>query len=148
MGSDPVASSTQRRATVADARACAEIVSGWLEATAWLKDVPDLETLVGIFETGIPMREIWVIGDPVAAYMSIEAEISLIHGFYTRHPGSGAGKTLMDHAKSRRDYLQLWTHEPNTPSHRFYHREGFAVVERKPEGRGDGVPELRMEWHR
>ena len=43
--------------------------------------------------------------------------------------------------------MQLWTHEANVQAHRFYHREGFETVERKAEGRGEGVPELRMEWH-
>ena len=57
------------------------------------------------------------------------------------------GKRLVDHVKTGRDRVQLWTHEPNAAAHRFYHREGFKTVERRAEGRGDGVPELRMEWH-
>lgn len=137
-----------RRATVADARGCAAVVHGWITATDWMPDGPGLEALETLFETGIPKRDLWVIGNPVAGYLSLEDETSLIHGLYTATPGQGVGKILMDQVKQGRETLQLWTHEPNKAAHRFYHREGFEVVERKPEGRGDGVAELRMEWHR
>ncbi|MGR3468409.1 MAG: GNAT family N-acetyltransferase [Shimia sp.] len=137
-----------RAATVADAPACARIVSDWLLATPWLTDGPGYETLCGVMAEGIPKREFWVIGAPVVGYMSIDAEIAHIHGFYCAQPGRGHGRALLDHAKAGRDFLQLWTHAPNAAAHRFYHREGFVTVERREEGRGDGVPELRMEWRR
>jgi len=91
------------------------------------------------------MREFWVIGDPVAGYLSFDREKDLIAGLYTAHPGSGAGKALVDAAKAGRRFVQLWTHEANTRAHRFYHREGFKTVARNPKG-DDGIPELRMEW--
>jgi hypothetical protein len=112
---------TPRRATPQDAPACAGIVLGWLTRTAWMKNVPDVADLTEMMAKGTPMREFWVIGDPVAGYLSVE---------------------------DGRDYLQLWTHGPNTDAHRYYHREGSVTVEEKPEGRGDGLPELRMEWRR
>ncbi len=92
------------------------------------------------------MRELWVIGAPVAGYLSFDVEDRLIAGLYTALPGSGHGKALVDAVKEGRDFIHLWTHEPNVQAHRFYHREGFVTVERNAEGRGDGVPELRMEW--
>ena len=137
-----------RRATTSDAAGCAVIVHGWITSTAWMPDAPDLGVLVGVFEKGVTIRELWVIGDPVEGYLSLDAAEDLIHGFYTATPGSGHGKVLLDKVKEGRDYLQLWTHEPNTSAHRFYQREGFQIVERKAEGRGDGIPELRMEWRR
>lgn len=137
-----------RAATPDDASACARIVSDWLTQTAWMKNVPDLDELTEMMVNGIPMREFWVIGDPVVGYLSLEEGINHIHGLYVAERGQGHGKALVDAAKDRRDYLQLWTHGPNTDAHRFYHREGFVTVEEKPEGRGDGLPELRMEWRR
>lgn len=139
---------TLRRATLEDAPACAGIVSGWLIQTPWMQNVPDLVELNEMMTKGIPMREFWVIGDPVAGYLSLEDGINHIHGLYVATPGQGLGKALVDRVKDGRDYLQLWTHGPNTAAHRFYHREGFVTVEEKPEGRGDGLPELRMEWRR
>ncbi|MGR3491247.1 MAG: GNAT family N-acetyltransferase [Shimia sp.] len=136
-----------RRASVEDAAACAGIVHNWLESKDWLES-PGLSALTDLMTAGIPRREFWVIGAPAEGYMSIDPAEALIHGFYVARPGIGHGKALMDYAKAGRDYLQLWTHEANTAAHRFYHREGFMTVERKAEGRGDGVPELRMEWRR
>lgn len=136
-----------RLASVSDAAACAAIVKAWLDGTGWIAtEQPSQDELTVMIAKGIPMREFWVIGDPVAGYLSFNEGESLIAGLYTAEPGSGAGKALVDRVKKGRDYLHLWTHEPNTAAHRFYRREGFEIVERKPEGRGDGVPELRMEW--
>ncbi len=138
-----------RLAVVADAGACAAIVRHWLDATHWMPGGgPSLQELTVAIAEGIPKREFWVIGDPVAGYLSFEVEVSHIHGLYTAQPGLGLGKLLVDRVKEGRDFVQLWTHEPNTAAHRFYHREGFVTVERKAEGRDEGVPELRMEWRR
>ena len=137
-----------RRATTADAHDCAAIVSTWLFRTDWMANAPDLEELTEIMTKGIPMREFWVIGAPVQGYLSLEAEKNHIHGLYVAEQGRGLGKALVDKVKEGREYLQLYTHMPNTAAHRFYEREGFRTVEELPEGRGDGVGELRMEWHR
>jgi len=135
-----------RLACVEDAPACAAIVSRWLMQTAWLPAQPAEADLSEMIAQGIPMRELWVIGAPVAGYLSFDVEDRLIAGLYTALPGSGHGKALVDAVKEGRDFIHLWTHEPNVQAHRFYHREGFVTVERNAEGRGDGVPELRMEW--
>ena len=137
-----------RRAVADDAQACAAIVSNWVSRTRWMVNVPDLAELTGILREGIPMREFWVIGEPVQGYVSLEVEKSHIHGLYVSRQGRGLGKALVDKVKEGRDFLQLYTHIPNEAAHRFYHREGFETVEALPEGRGDGVGELRMEWHR
>ena len=140
---------TPRRAEVADAAACAGIVRGWLDGLDWMPGGgPSLEQLTEAIAAGIPQREFWVIGDPVAGYLSFNREEELIGGLYTAAPGSGHGKALVDRVKEGRDFVQLWTHEANEAAHRFYHREGFVTVERKAEGRGEGIPELRMEWRR
>lgn len=139
---------TLRPARVEDAAACAAIVRGWLDGLDWMpEDGPSAQTLTEIIAEGIPQREFWVIGDPVRGYLSFKEDEKLIAGLYTSQPGSGAGKSLVDRVKEGRDFLQLWTHEPNRAAQRFYHREGFQTVERSAEGRGEGVPELRMEWH-
>ncbi|MFC6636574.1 GNAT family N-acetyltransferase [Sulfitobacter sp. JBTF-M27] len=136
-----------RLAEVSDAPACAAIVRGWLEQTPWMPGGgPDPATLADAIAKGIPEREFWVSGDPVDGYLSLDRENNLIAGLYTAQPGSGSGKALIDAVKHGRDFVQLWTHEANVDAHRFYHREGFVTVQRCAEGRGDGIPELRMEW--
>lgn len=138
---------TLRAARAEDAATCAGIVRAWLDRTPWMPGGgPTLAELTDAIAKGIPIREFWVIGDPVSGYLSFKEDQNLIAGLYTAAPGSGDGKALVDVVKAERDYVQLWTHEANTNAHRFYHREGFVTVERCAEGRGDGIPELRMEW--
>ena len=61
--------------------------------------------------------------------------------------GQGAGKGLLDHAKTQRDRLFLATFEANTGARRFYEREGFCEA-----GRGDGtnndegLPDIAYLW--
>ncbi|NNE89261.1 MAG: GNAT family N-acetyltransferase [Silicimonas sp.] len=105
------------------------------------------EVLQSFIADALPEREIYLIGDPPEGYLSLNPETNHIGALYTDRPGHGLGKALLDCAKSGRDTLQLWTHEPNRAAQRFYAREGFSVVERNEKG-GDGLPELRMEWHR
>ena len=136
-----------RLATEADVPSIARIVNSWVDRTDWMPRGEPAEVLEGFIASALPEREIFLIGEPVEGYMSLNPATGQIGALYLDRPGNGLGKALMDHAKSGRDYLQLWTHEPNTAAHRFYVREGFTVVERKAEG-SDGLPELRMEWHR
>lgn len=136
-----------RRATQDDAPASAAILNDWIDATPWMPRVHSREAIAGMIADGLPIREFYVVGDPVAGYLSLNAEAAHVVALYTARPGEGLGRILMDEAKRGRDYLQLWTHEPNLDAQRFYVREGFAVVERKETG-ADGLPELRMEWRR
>ncbi len=142
--SDPV---DIRHAVPEDAAACAAIIMGWLQDTAWIAPRFSEAELTELIRDGLAIREIYVAGDPVAGYLSFNPEVDQVVGLYSAAPGHGVGKALMDHVKTGRDYLQLWSHEPNTAAHRFYEREGFLRVGRNPEG-DDGIPEIRMEWHR
>ncbi len=136
-----------RRAGAGDVAACARIVSNWARTTPWIAERFSEAELTEMIGQGLKIREIYVAGDPVVGYMSFNPEKDHLVALYTDQPGRGVGKALMDHLKSGRSYLQLWTHEPNTAAHRFYEREGFVQVERNPMG-DDGLPEIRMEWRR
>lgn len=147
-----------RRAELSDVAGMAAIVNGWIDHTEWMqRDLPS-EEIENALSKGLALREIWVSGDPVQGYLSLEVEIKHIWGFYCAHPGTGVGKTLLDQAKKGRDFLSLNTHVPNKRAQQFYLREGFRAVgeldEGKPstlvslEGREPtGIRELRMEWH-
>ena len=108
---------------------------------------PPLAVLEDALTKGLPTREAYVIGDPVQGYLSMEAELAHIHGFYVAKRGQGLGKALMDRAKTGRGYLRLNTHAANTRAHRFYAREGFVTTGAPCRG-DDGIDEIRMEWHR
>jgi GNAT superfamily N-acetyltransferase len=148
-----------RAPTVADVPAMARIVNDWIDATPWmLRDLPAEEIEVSIAK-GLAQREMWVIGAPAAGYISVEAEIAHVWGFYCAEPGKGVGKRLLDRAKEGRDFLSLNTHMPNVAAQRFYAREGFvpvgdvdpapvSTVAETPERTPTGIRELRMEWRR
>ncbi|UWQ61793.1 GNAT family N-acetyltransferase [Leisingera caerulea] len=61
--------------------------------------------------------------------------------------GQGAGKALLDEAKSSAPRLTLRTFAANIRAQKFYQREGFAET-----GRGDGtgneegLPDIAYEW--
>lgn len=136
-----------RLARPLDAAACARIVNDWIDATDWIARSHSRAEIAGMIERGIPMREFWVGGDPVAGYLSFDPDSLTIMGLYTANPGQGVGKALVDRVKEGRDWVQLWTHALNVRAHRFYEREGFALTRDVRDG-ADGIPEWRMEWRR
>jgi GNAT superfamily N-acetyltransferase len=150
---------TPRRPTIKDVPALAQIVNDWIDATLWMpRDLPP-EGIADLISKGLPQREMWMIGEPARAYISIEAEIAHIWGFYSAEPGQGFGKLLMDRAKEGRDFLSLNTHVPNVGAQKFYVREGFvpigeieqgpvSTVAGTPDRKPTGLRELRMEWRR
>lgn len=136
-----------RRAAVADAADCARVVHGWMSSTPWMPTRFTEAELSDMIAKAIPVREIYVTGEPVAGYLSFHPETALIAGLYVAKRCEGLGKALVDHVKTGRDHLQLWTHEPNTRAHAFYEREGFARTGATREGE-DGQPEFQMIWQR
>ena len=137
-----------RRATLKDVSDIAKIINDWIDSTQWMeRDLP-AEEIEELIRAGLPKREIWVLGDPVTAYLSCEAEIDHIWGFYCAVPGTGQGKRLLDKVKEGRDFLSLNTHVPNTRAHHFYQREGFVPVKEFAPEPPSQIRELRMEWRR
>ena len=136
---------TLRRATIHDALACASIVDEWVEKTAKMPRLYDRDQLFSMIRSAIPTREVWVIGEPIEGYISYNPDLLQISALYVKFTGEGLGKILLDQVKHQRKYLQLWSHEFNTPAHKFYKREGFEATNRKDHG-SDGIPELKFEW--
>jgi len=136
-----------RKALASDAEASAAILNAWIDETPWMPRTIAPKTLVEILREGLPRRDAFVIGDPVAGYLSLEPETAHIWGLYVARKGEGLGKALMDRAKAGRDYLKLNSHAANTAAHRFYAREGFQQVGSAWAG-SDGIDEITMEWCR
>ncbi|MEP5732163.1 MAG: GNAT family N-acetyltransferase [Sulfitobacter sp.] len=134
-----------RRATAADGVACGAILNAWIDATNWMPRTVTPEAIVDALCEGLPKREAYVIGDPVAGYLSLEAEAAHIWGFYVGSPGQGLGQRLLSQAKEGREFLKLNSHHANTRAHGFYAREGFVQVS-DPWPGDDGIDEITMEW--
>lgn len=109
------------------------------------EDLPQTK-LEDLIREAFPQREIWVAGDPVDCYMSIDPVEGKVGALYCLRTGAGVGKRLLDKAKENRDFLWLTTHVPNEAAQRFYRREGFVDVGTEPPVPPDTVPVIRMEW--
>ena len=136
-----------RKANISDANFCAEIVHSWAQATSWMPNRFTLAELETLIEEGMPKREIWVVGDPIFAYLSFDRPNNSIAALYSKTPGQGYGRQLINHIKSHSSFLQLWSHSFNSKAHKFYMREGFVTKEFNQLG-ADGIPEIRFEWKR
>ena len=91
---------TLRRATIDDASACALIVADWIEET---KDMPrlfDKHQLTKMIRNAIPLRDVWVIGQPINGYISYNSELLQVSALYVNKRGKGLGKMLLDRLKS------------------------------------------------
>ena len=136
-----------RKANISDAYSYAEIAHSWVQATSWMPNRFTLAELETFIEEGMPKREIWVVGDPIFAYLSFDRPNNSIAALYSKNPGRGYGRQLINHIKSHSSFLQLWSHSFNSKAHKFYIREGFVTKEFNQLG-ADGIPEIRFEWKR
>ena len=134
-----------RRATIDDASACALIVDDWIEKTVEMLRLFDKHKLTEMIRDAIPLREVWVIGQPINGYISYNPDLLQISALYVNKKGEGIGKILLDRIKSDHKHLYLWSHEFNNSAHKFYKRQGFQLKNRKDRG-SDGIPELQFEW--
>ena len=136
---------TLRRATIDDASACALIVDDWIEKTVEMPRLFDKHKLTEMIRNAIPLREVWVIGQPVNGYISYNPDLLQISALYVIRRGEGIGKILLDQVKSDCKYLQLWSHEINNSAHKFYKREGFQLKIEKTAVR-IAYRDLQFEW--
>ena len=137
-----------RTALPSDVPAMAKIVNDWIDETAWMPRAEDREAIEAMIREALPMRELWVVGDPAQAYLSYNKENGRISGFYSAKPGTGLGKVLLDRVKLGRYSIWLHTHEANEAARRFYTREGFVETAKIAAEPPEILPEIRMEWRR
>ncbi len=77
-----------RCAEITDVPACTAIVHGWVAGTEWMPEALPLETLTGYIRDAFPAREIWVIGDPVEGYVSVDPAKGHIGALYCTRQGA------------------------------------------------------------
>lgn len=142
------AMTTPRPAAPGDVPAIAAIVNGWIDATPWLPRAHPSAMIEGFVRDAFGRRELWVIGEPLAGYLSLDPETCRIHGLYCARTGAGIGRSLLDRARCGRGFLTLNTHELNRDAQRFYRREGFVAVGRVEPEPPETVAEIVMEWRR
>ena len=118
-----------RRAVPDDVTACATVVHNWARQTDWMPEELPVEELSTMIGDAFDSREIWVAGDPVDCYMSVDPALEHKVGalYCGAHWDRASASNLLDKAKEGRDHL-LWltTHMcQHVDAQRFYRREGL-----------------------
>ena len=119
---------------ITDAENCAKIVNYWIKNTSWMPCLYSQSELSLMIKEAIPKREFWVVNRPAIGYLSFDIRLSQVVALYSRAPGKGIGKLLLDHIKTRYKNIHLWSHSANKEAHKFYYREGFRLVDFKEVG--------------
>ena len=60
-----------RKGSIDDAAGCAVILNKWVKTTTWMPRLYSENELLKMVEEAIPFRELWVIGNPASAYVSL-----------------------------------------------------------------------------
>ena len=96
-------------------------------------------------------HEVWVavIDDRIEGMMVLRGES--LDQLYVR-PGfqrRGAGAQLLEHAKTQRRVLRLYTFQSNEPARDFHEKHGFtAIAFGDGTANEEGAPDVLYEWRR
>jgi GNAT superfamily N-acetyltransferase len=126
--------SNVRRATAADARACADIqIAAMRGAMPWLPDLhTDDETRAWMRDVVFAQREVWVAEEAgrVAAFVAIEGD--LVGNLYVEPSAQrrGLGSALLDVVQRERPRgFRLWVFQRNARARAFYESRGLVLVQ-------------------
>lgn len=141
---------TLRAADPGDAGRLGAMITEAVQARAWK---PRLHSAAqDISHAGTLIDRGWVtvaeLGPEVAGFLAREGYE--IHALFVAGWAQGRrlGSTLLDHAKTRADRLELWTFQQNEGAQRFYLRHGFAETRRTNGDNEEGLPDIHYLWRR
>jgi GNAT superfamily N-acetyltransferase len=139
-----------RPARTLDAGAIADILSSWIDQTAWMPRIHTRAEDLSFCATMIERD--WVsVADSgnVMGFLAREGEY--VHALYVHHDHrrSGVGSSLLHAAQKVVPRLELWTFQANIEAQRFYHMHGFDEAERTDgAGNDEGLPDVKLIWEK
>ncbi|WGH77882.1 GNAT family N-acetyltransferase [Jannaschia ovalis] len=134
-----------RRATAADAPACAAILNDWIDATPWMPRIHSHGDVIRHYRDRVlPKATVMVAGtDAVCGFVAADGPLVTALYLAPDARGRGLGAGLLD---AVRDGSQrLWTFVANAPARRFYYRLGFAEIARSDGANEEGLPDILLE---
>ena len=135
-----------RPGTREDAAPCAAILNDWIDRTEWMPRLHSKEDVARHYRDFVFVeREVHVLGTPPKAFIGLDKG-GYVTTLYCAEPGQGRGKALLDHAKTLRPSLRLWTFIANESARRFYIREGFTEIDRTDGDNEENLPDICYEW--
>lgn len=142
-----------RQATLDDSDAVATIARQ--SRAHFLPYLPDLHSLEGdksFYRNRVfPSCEVWVAEDAQHLVGFCAFKPGWVEHLYLlpSHIGRTLGATLLQTAKDRHDFLQLWVFQRNTGAIRFYERHGFEKVrETNGSANEEKTPDALYAWRR
>ena len=81
-----------RRARRADIQAMAEIVYGWEVTTDWMPGGSSVGAIAKVIDQAFDTREIYVVGEPVDGYLSLNPNEAKIGALYMTRRGRALGR--------------------------------------------------------
>ena len=141
---------TLRPGLDADAEPLAAILREWIDETPWFRSPhpPASDPLFTLRKIRDGVVTVADTGEP-AGFLALEGGYISCLYVAARHRGAGVGRHLLDHAKTRRDRLALWTFQANARARAFYVREGFAEVTFTDGSENEeGLPDVELIWER
>ena len=134
-----------------DAGAVGAILSAFIDQTDWM---PRIHTRAeDLAHAAALIRRGWVtVAERDGAVVAFAAnDGDDLDALYVcrEEQGKGVGSALMNHLKSRREQLELWTFQANAKAQEFYLAHGFKEVRRTDGAENDeGLPDIRYVWRR
>ena len=134
-----------------DAGAVGAILSAFIDGTDWMprihtraEDVAHAAALIARGWVTVAERN----GKVVAFAANDRDDLDALY-VRDEEQGKGVGTALIEHLKSQRQQLELWTFEANTPAQNFYRKHGFSEVRRTNGSDNDeGLPDIRYVWRK
>ncbi|MDG2340376.1 MAG: GNAT family N-acetyltransferase [Paracoccaceae bacterium] len=140
-----------RSARSTDAGKIGTILSEFIDTTEWMPRIHTRAEDIGFCGSMIDRGWVSVADDDGMLKGFLAKDGDEVNCLYVSNlaQGNGVGKTLLDHAKTGSDRLELWTFQANQGARRFYGREGFAEVEKTDGQRNDeNLPDVFLAWER
>ncbi|ASA57303.1 N-acetyltransferase [Vibrio gazogenes] len=114
----------------------------FIEAAFWQSKIGEMrDVYIPASETRVYTAD----GKIVGFYSLYENNLAAIF-VAPNSQGKGVGALLLDDAKNRREQLQLTVYKDNTPSIRFYEKNGFSLLGEQIDEH-TGHSELIMAYH-
>jgi len=134
-----------------DAEAIGQILSDWIDETAWMPRIHKREAEQAFARDLVAKGWVSVARrcGRVAGFLARDGEevVALYVAAHAR--GHGVGAALIDRAKKKSRCLSLWTFQFNEPARAFYERHGFIEVERTGgAGNDEKLPDIRYVWEK
>ena len=139
-----------RPAAPLDAGRVGEILSEFIDSTTWMPRIHTRAEEIAFADKLIAQSWIFVF-ERTHIEGFIAQQGFKIHALYVspQAQGQGIGTTLLNHAKSQNETLELWTFQNNLRAQQFYSSHGFFEISRT-DGRGNDekLPDIHLKWQR